>query len=197
MRKIAIVHAKSDNGSLARLANAFAVGARSVRGTATLLLVTEPLTETFWSTLAPMDVIVFGSIASLTGSRPDFEAFAEQSMLAGGAPRWSGKIAGGFASSGSGPEEEIATMRYLEALAARQKMTWLAPETAATFVPPPDQSVADRLESWRASMVQSSAGEVRIKGDLVAAERYGKLLAQAAHADQGGGAPRRAHTLPQ
>ena len=197
MRKIAIIHAKSDNGSLSRLANAFAVGARSVRGTATLLLAVEPLTDAFWTAIIPMDALVFGSVSTLSGSCNDFEAFAQQSLLQKDAKQWKGKIAGGFASSGTGITEELATLRYLQAFAERHAMNWIAPEDVVPLGLPSEPSVADRLESWRASMTNSRGNGERTKGDLVAAERYGKLMAMAAHADLTAGGSRRASIMPQ
>jgi multimeric flavodoxin WrbA len=183
--KIAVIHASSPNGSLARLAQAFATGARSVPATGTMVMVIEKLTEASWTAAASMDAIVFGAVAHRSGATVDFGKFAAQSIRKAVERSWRQKLCGGFTNSGAGDEERAATLRHLEALAVQHSMSWL-PVSPLAFVGPLERpSVSDRLDAWRAALVSSSTPVATSNGELIAVEAYGKQFARTLHAPLG------------
>jgi len=189
MKTVSIIY-HSGLGNTAKLAEAVAVGARSMEGvTVKLFLITEDqIVGARWqddaviAELTASDAIIFGAPTYMGMVSGAFKCFADATAGIWFQNAWKDKIAGGFTTSGYASGDKVMTLHYLATLAAQLRMIW-----AGTAAPPSNLTGdGEDIDRWGYYIGVGAVGSVRADlglpsaGDLKTAEYYGSRLAQAA-----------------
>jgi multimeric flavodoxin WrbA len=177
---ISIVY-ESNYGHTARLAEAVAVGARSVSGVDVALIRVGDDGAVDLDALTASDAIIFGSPTYNGALGWRLKRFFETTT----SPVWTklawrGKAAAGFTNSGALSGDKLSTLTSLALFAAQHGMVWvnldLLPRSG-------EDSDLNRLGGWLGVMAQSddaSPEETPPEGDCKTAEHLGRRVAEVA-----------------
>jgi multimeric flavodoxin WrbA len=185
MSNVAIVY-HSGFGHTKVLAEAVALGARSVEGTNVALIPVEEA-EARAADIDAADAVVFGAPTYMGSVSAPMKAFMDWSSKAWAAGRWRNKIAAGFTNSGSLSGDKLNTLVQLAVFAAQHGMIWvslgLMPGNSTSTGSADD---LNRVGSFLGAMAQSNTDEgpdiAPIESDRDTAEYLGRRVAEVAQA---------------
>lgn len=187
MPTVAIVY-HTASGKTGMIAKAIAEGAASVPGTAVRELAIDARKiaegrfsdDALFAAVDGADAVAFGSPTFMGMVSAQFKAFADASAGRWFQRTWSGKLAGGFTTSGSPSGDKQGTLLYLATLAAQHGMLWVGSDSPNETYLGKDAAVAtNRLGSFLGVMSQVvPTPEGRpTAGDLATARALGVRLA--------------------
>ena len=139
--------------------------------------------DAFLAKLDAAKAIVFGAATYMGGPAAQFKAFADATAGRWFGRAWSGKLAGGFTSSGSPSGDKLGTLQYLATLAMQHGMIWAGQDHIPAWMTggSPDTGI-NPLGSHLGVMARQAnqQGGAISPGDALTAETYGKRLAELA-----------------
>lgn len=141
----------SGSGHTARMAEAVALGARSVADITVQLI---PLkgedivqgrykNDTVIAQLDASDAIIFGSPTYMGGPAAQFKAFADATVGSWVQQTWRDKLASGFTVSGAPSGDKLGTLQYFHLFAMEHGMVWIG-----TGELPGQPNGVNRLGAW-------------------------------------------------
>jgi NAD(P)H dehydrogenase (quinone) len=127
----------SGTGKTAAMAEAILAGAQSVADTTVhdLRITGAMINEGRWDnaafleTLGNCEAVLFGTPTYMGGPAAQFKTFADALGEAWYTRSWSGKVAGGFTTSGGLSGDKQGTLLYLTTLAMQLGMIWVGQDS--------------------------------------------------------------------
>lgn len=178
--KISIVY-ESNYGHTAKVAEAAATGARSVKGTEVALVRIGDDGAADLDALTASDAIIFGSPTYNGAPGWRMKRFFESTTT----PIWTklawrDKLAAGFTNSGALSGDKLGTLVSMALFAGQNGMTWVNLDMLPASG---DAGELNRLGSWLGVMTQSDDASPELTpppGDLKTAEHLGRRVAEMA-----------------
>ena len=173
----------SGTGKTASMAKAILAGAESVPNTTVhdLQIEGSMIKEGRWDnpafleTLGTCDVVLFGAPTYMGGPAAQFKAFADALGEAWFTRSWSGKIAGGFTTSGGLSGDKQGTLLYFTTLAMQLGMVWVGQDSIpGQLSGATEEEAINRISSYIGVMGQAAPmPDVPLPaGDLETAKQY-------------------------
>lgn len=180
----------SGMGNTARIAEAVAEGAQSIKDTIVRIhpIVGAQIVDGRWqddamiAELTASDAIIFGSPTYMGMVSGPFKCFADATAPLWFQQTWKDKIAGGFTSSGYASGDKVMTLHYMTTLAAQLRMVWVGPAAPPSNITQDGQDI----DRWGYYIGVGAVGSVRPglnlpdAGDLLTAYLYGQRIAETA-----------------